>query len=34
MKIANLLYFIIQLKLHLGPLVEILNGDTDFHNFG
>ena len=33
-KTVNLLYFIIQLKLQLGLLVEILNGNTDFHNFG
>jgi len=33
-KTVNLLYFFIQLKLQLGLLVEILNGNTDLHNFG
>lgn len=33
-KTVIFLYFIIQLKLQLGLLVEILNGNTDFHNSG
>lgn len=30
----KLFYFMLQLKLQLGVLVEMSNGNTDFHNLG